>query len=78
MIQETVLSGTQIIDAFRKEFTNLKTLCLHCHVTDVDGLEKLEKLTTRRSCSAGTRRLKRGWRRESERKVQRRERNPSP
>ena len=47
MIQETVLSGTQIIDAFRKEFTNLKTLCLHCHVTDLDGLEKIEKLTTR-------------------------------
>ena len=48
MNQEIVVSGPQIIEEFRREFTNFKTLCFRCGITDLDAVEKYEQIATRK------------------------------
>jgi len=47
MYSETVISAAQLVEAFRAEATNFKTLCFRCGITDLDALEKYEKMMTR-------------------------------
>jgi len=47
MYSETVISGAQLVEAFRKEAKDFRTLCERCGVTDLDALEKCERMMTR-------------------------------